>query len=614
MKSQNWLIGGLLCLTAVFYFWHLGRPDIVTDESSYATRAIGLVDFDFGIEQPTPWQWIDTQPPWWMRLSFHDHPPLVFLLQHYSMKLFGETPFAVRLPSALAGIAAVIFVYLIGAQLSGIYGSPTSIGGKLLKSGFHSYSPTVGAISALLFAVTANHVWISRIGLQESVLIAFMLASFWAFLRGLDTTPSFATTKRNSSWWLPLSGALLGFAFLAKYLAAILAPILLTLYLLQIKYLNTVQYLSIGRWGRRFPAKHVLLSVMAFLVIASPVIIYNIQLYRHFGHFDFQFSLLFRQDVPEWQARPGQEVLGSLSDRVRMYVPRLIEANSPYFLILSVTGLVAIFWELIRRRTLATSHSPLAIVFIWLLPFLVFIGPAHRFLALLTPWLAIAAGYAISATIYSNIPRNLGMKSPAIVFAAFAAFVAFEAFYAYNSVIALDPVGEKPWAYSYLHRQTGSWGFNKLNAYLGQELAGKMPDPAITFEFPFAHELLNQAAAEGRRQKLKPTPLGIVYNDNINLAAQLWVFLRRITYQGWPVVSAENFRRGGAAEFLRQSGVQKIYFFNPLAYALQDRPRPAAPDGDLLEAELRAKGVVPEEIRNPRNEVAFRVFKFELPQ
>ena len=583
----------IAAVAAIFYFYQLGRADIITDESSHAVRAIGLVDFDFGIEQPTPWQWVDTLPPFWMRLSFHDHPILLFLAQHLSIRAFGETPFAARLPSALAGIAAIIFLYLIGKRL---------------------YSPAVGAISALIFAVTVNHVWISRIGLFESMLIAFMLAAFWAFLRDLDTKRSFAATKLSSSWWLPLSGALLGLAFLAKYLAMILAPILLTLYLLRIKYfntaqyLNTIQYLSIGQWVRSFLSKHVLLSVMAFLVIASPVIIYNTQLYRNFGHFDFQFSLAFSQDVAAWSSRPGQEVLGSYAERIKNYVPFLIQANSPYFLILSALGLAAIVVQIIRRRALVISHWSLVIVFAWLLPFLVFTGPAHRFLALLTPWLALAAGYAI-ITAYRRI-RSPQLAKFAI--AAWAALIAFEAFYSYNSVIALDPVGSRPWTYSYLHRQAGSWGFNELNAYLDRELGDKMPDPAITFEFPFAHELLNQAAAEGSRKKLEPTPLGIVYNDNINLASQLWVFLRRITYQGWPVVSAENFRRGGAAEFLRQSGVQKIYFINATEYALQDRPRPPTPDGDVMEAELRASGIKPAEIKNPRGEVAFRIYQFEL--
>ncbi|MBI2055572.1 MAG: glycosyltransferase family 39 protein [Candidatus Sungbacteria bacterium] len=553
----------ILFVAAVFYFWHLSRPDIITDESSYAVRAIGMVDFDFGIEQPTPWQWVEKIPPW-MRLSFHDHPPLVFLLQHYSIRLFGETPFAVRLPSVLAGLASIVLVYLIGKQL---------------------YQPVVGLAAAALFAFTVNHVWISRIGLQESIAIAFMLASAYFFLRGLQ----------NPRWFMA-AGALLGLAFLAKYYILILVPIFVSL--LFVSQHSIYAYDRKHVWSWRFW----LALTALFIAVASPVIIYNIQLYRNFGHFDFQFSQLFGQEVKEWPSRPGQEVLGSYGERMRAYLPRLIESNSPYFLALAAIGLATVLIQLVRRRGLVISHSSLVIVFLWLLPFLILIGPAHRFLTLLTPWLAIAAGYAIVTLI----------RERRAAIAVVAALVIIEALYAYNSVIALDPIGSRPWAYSYLRRQANSWGFNELNDYLDAELAGKMPDPAITFEFPFASEILKQAVADGRQRKLQPVSAAIVYNDNINLSSQLWVFLRRIIYQGWPVVSAENFRRGGAVEFLRSAGVKRVYFINATEAALQDRTRPPTPDGDIMETELGAEGLRPREIKNPRGEVVFKLYEFEL--
>ena len=564
--TRKYQLGLLLVLigAAIFYFWHLGRPDIITDEASHAVRAIGMVDFDFGIEQPTPWQWVE-RVPGWMRLSFHDHPIMLFLAEHVSIRAFGETPFAVRLPSALAGIASVWLLYLIGRRL---------------------YSPAVGFGASALFAVTVNHVWISRIGLFESLAVAFMLAAFWAFLRGLRQKSFFA-----------LAALFLGLAVLTKYTALILLPIFLTILLIRRRDLLVT--------------KTTLVAAFLFLLVASPIVIYNIQLYRAFGHFDFQFSQLFGQDVKEWQARPGQEVLGSYAERVRTFVPRLIESNSPYFLSAGAAGLGLVAFELIRRRrasgAAAPDHLPLAAAIAWLIPFLVFIGPAHRFLALLTPWLAIAAGYAIATIIYSNILKNIGINTTAVFVAAAAAIPALEAAYAYNSVVALQPVGPRPWTHAAIHRQTGSWGFNELEDNLASALAGKMPDPAISFQFQFARDILADARARGIEQRLRPVPLGIVYNDNINLAAQLWIFLRRITYHGWPVMSAENFRNGGR-EFLLASGVREILFVNATTAALQDRPRPPTQDGDLLEDKLTSAGAKPVEIKNPKGEVAFRIY------
>ena len=553
----------VVALATIFYLWGLGRADIVTDESSYATRAIGLVDFDFGFEQPTPWQWVD-EIPWWMRLSFHDHPPLVFWLQHWSIRLFGENPIAIRIPSALAGIASVILLYFIGKRL---------------------YSPTVGALSALLFAVTTNHVWISRIGLQESILIAFILASTAAFLKGLERPR-----------WLPLSGALLGFSFLVKYIALILIPIFLTILAVRHhSYLKNFYFLF---------------SVFLFLIVASPVIVYNIQLARNFGHFDFQISLLLGQDVPAWQSRPGQEVLGSYANRITNFIPWLVQSNSPYFLILAALGLATILWRALGRRF--RENMPLVIIFLWLLPFLVFIGPAPRFLAILTPWLALAAGYALAATGYSQILKNLRIAEGRAAAIIVLLIAAIEGLYAYNSVIALDPISSKPWAYSHLRRQAHSWGFNELNAYLDETMIGKMPDPAITFEFPFAQEILKRARATGQAKGLEAVPWGIVYDGNINLSAQLWVFLRRITYQGWPIADAETFRRGGGQEFWQEAGVKTVLFIAATDRVLKDRPRLPSPDADSMEAELRQRGEVPREIKNARGEIAFRVYEFSL--
>lgn len=578
----------MIALAAISYFWHLGRADIITDESSYATRAIKMVDFDFGVEQPTPWQWISTEPPWWMRLSFHDHPPLVFLLQHWSIGLFGENPFAIRLPSVIAGLAAVTFVYLIGRKL---------------------YSQKVGLASAALFAFTANHVFISRIGLQESLLIALMLASTYFFLKGLEQKK-----------YLYFSAVFLGFAFLAKYLALILIPIFIT-FLVTERVRHKYGY---GYAVARLGLKEITLAVLLFIVVASPVLIYNIQLYRNFGHFDFQFSLLLHQNVKEWPARPGQESLGSYSQRLKDYIPRIIGSNSPYFLIIAAAGLILVISQLISKRLrqrqeppaasylpLDNNHSPpvishwlLAICLLWLLPFLVFVGPAHRFLTILLPWLAISAGLFV-------VWLGDKIKAPQKVLTMlFVILLAVEGTYSYNSVIAVKAAGQSPWAYADVRRQSRTWGFNELDEYLSQELGSKAPEIGITFEFPFAKKLLTEAAEKAQNEKLETIPAGIVYNDNINLSAQLWVFLRRIVYDGWPTLSAESFRNNGGQEFFIKSGIKKIYFINATENTLQDRTRPPTPDGDIMESQLRAMGAKPKEIKNPQGQVAFRVYEF----
>jgi len=159
---MKYLLFVILLLAAVLRLYGLDRGDTVNDEVFYAFRAIGMLDFDKAPEQTTPLEWYNPNIPWWTKLSFHDHPPLVFWVQHFFMKVFGDSRWAFRLPSAILGIISVWLVYLIGRKL---------------------FSQNAGLLSAALFAVTLNNVYISRTGMQESYVIFFMLLASYFFLK-----------------------------------------------------------------------------------------------------------------------------------------------------------------------------------------------------------------------------------------------------------------------------------------------------------------------------------------------------------------------------------------------------------------------------------------------
>ena len=52
-------------------------------------------------------------------VKIDQHPPLYYLLLHYWIKLNGDTPYDVRLLSALFGAATIPIIYLIGKRMSG---------------------------------------------------------------------------------------------------------------------------------------------------------------------------------------------------------------------------------------------------------------------------------------------------------------------------------------------------------------------------------------------------------------------------------------------------------------------------------------------------------------
>jgi len=153
-------ITAIVCLAALMRLWGLGHADMVTDEALNSFRAVGMVDFLNTEFQTTPLEWFE-EPQWWLRLSFHDHPPLSFLIQNIFFRMFGVGDLVARLPSACLGMGAVLLLYLL-----------------VLRWG----NRRIALLAALILAVNNLHIWISRIALQESMLIFFMLLALIAMV------------------------------------------------------------------------------------------------------------------------------------------------------------------------------------------------------------------------------------------------------------------------------------------------------------------------------------------------------------------------------------------------------------------------------------------------
>src|SRR3989344_4513965 len=158
---------------------------------------------------------------------------------------------------------------------------------------------------------------------MESVLIVLILLNIYIFLNFLE--------DRKKYWlWFGLT---LGLAFLTKYTAAFLVPAYFVFLLcyhrdaLKEKWL----YFSTG------------LAILLF----SPVLIYNLNLYKLVGHFDLQFAYLFKQVTPEWRASLGK-VIDPFSD----IVPNLFSMYSIPFIVLAILG---IFYSIYRLAP--TSHE-----------------------------------------------------------------------------------------------------------------------------------------------------------------------------------------------------------------------------------------------------------------
>jgi len=576
--SKKYLIA-ILFIAAILRLWNLGDGDPMGDEADLAFRAIGMLDFDAAAAQTTPLEWFDPAVPSWTRLSFHDHPPLVFLLQHISLKIFGENNFGFRFPSALVGIVSVYLLYLIGRRL---------------------FTENVGLLSAALMALTANHVFISRVGLQESYVIFFILLAFYFFLNSLEKDRYFIWT-----------GFAIGLGMLAKYTVFIVAPVFI-IYLLFFR-------------RNYFSSKKFWLGLLLAMIIFSPVIIYNIKLYQAVEHFDFQISYLLGQKPEVWQSAPGKEEIGSLTDRLKNFIPNLINSNSWILLVFFALTIPAFLFFTTAKNTLSErseskgyllkdlkeslkSKELLIVSYIFLILLLLLIGPTQRFLTMLTPF------FSINAALFLNFGCEKFLKNRKLIARALlTGFLAFEGFYSVNSQIIDYPVGKDPWNYSKVRLENYSWGYNELNDFFEKELRGKLPSFTFEAKYRFLEDIKARAFESAQNNGFESYPALVIYDGNILNAPQLWILDRRQIYHGWPTVNAEDYfsiLRENGNDYFQKVGLKFHYFVMPTNKVPLKSPEKLTDFGANLEQQLIAREIEPTILKNRRNEVVFQIYKF----
>ncbi len=351
MNKYQKLLILIVVVATVLRLWNLGSDELVFDEGLYAFRSIGYLDYLESPNQTTPIQWFadKSELPLWLHLSFHDHPPLFFLTQYLFFSAFGDSLAVARLPSALAGIGAVILLFLITNQL--------------LKN------KLAGIISAAIMAVSFAAVSVARLSMMESLLFFLILLNILFFLKFLENP---APKKRRD--YACLFGITLGLCFLTKYVAFFLIPTYLA-------------YLILYR-GKTIPIKYLGLSLAWAIAIFSPVIIYNIYSYKTFSHFDLQFGYLLKQKLP-WDTTLGgktQEPFSNILENMRIIY------SFPLLIIAGAGLLISLF-----RRKLREESTLMILLALFTTLILIPIGSAIRFVSLYIIPTSIFAAVAIWA-------------------------------------------------------------------------------------------------------------------------------------------------------------------------------------------------------------------------
>ncbi|MCJ7829604.1 glycosyltransferase family 39 protein, partial [Patescibacteria group bacterium] len=167
--------------------------------------------------------------------------PVYIYLTSLSINLFGLNDFAVRFPSALAGVLSVLFTYLFVK--------------KLFQNSISKYpNILISLIASFFLAISPWHIFLSRPAFEANLASFLVIAGIYFFLLGLE-----------KKWLLPLSIFFLGLSVHTYNSARVFVPLMLAA-------LFFLYRQSIKKWAKTRRKELVLvLAVLALFFVSLAV-------------------------------------------------------------------------------------------------------------------------------------------------------------------------------------------------------------------------------------------------------------------------------------------------------------------------------------------------------
>ncbi|NCN07231.1 glycosyltransferase family 39 protein [Candidatus Falkowbacteria bacterium] len=496
ITKKQWLV--VMVISVLFFrFFNLTVNDLSTDDALYSFRALGWFDF-LGGGQTTPVQWFGHIPAW-ANLSFHDAPPLVFAIQKVFFTLFGPTTLAARLPFALAGVGVLVLFYLL----------------------FKKYKNENTALWAVfLLTISSYATWISRIGYLEGVEVFFILLSLLFFTRYIS-----GQNKKNL-WYF---GAAMALAILCKYTAVFLIPAI-------------VLYLLI--WQRdTFKKSEFWISMAIFLVVLSPVIIYNTNVYLTRGHFDAALSSMVGMHPADFQSVSGRSLTFNPIQSALTLWDTLYGTTSLPLTILIIISLFYLLVKIIKKQS-NYLEKIFGLNILMLLVLFLFLGFGPRFFAIALPLLFFCLVTLIFDVYnYLKNQKELYLK---IFFIVLVLVFGWEMMYNINTNILSKPIGNQPLMFS--NYRFYDRGFNQLEKYLNQNIFTTLPKLVRPSD-------LTQLQSDFSNKKV------VFFDDTMDWFSYSWYFQKYQFYYSLPLVPLSVYMQSGhKLDELQNDGFAGFYF------------------------------------------------------
>ncbi|OGF25815.1 hypothetical protein A2303_07535 [Candidatus Falkowbacteria bacterium RIFOXYB2_FULL_47_14] len=320
----------IILFSSVLFFFRLGDAPLWDfDEVTYVQVARNTLDSDNRLSLIGP----DNKSYWF------DKPPLCFWAMMASIKLFGASEFALRLPYALFGLMGIILVWLLAYQLSNNY--------------------WIAHLSSIILLLSGDFVFAARQVRMDAAVTTAIIFAVYGFVKGW----------KNPKWYLGF-GAGIAIGIMIKSVIGILAiPIAL------------IFSLVYSRWDW-IKDKFFWLSVLFGVLIAAPWHIYEtIKFGADFWNSYFIFHVAKRVYEP---------IAGGDGRAIVYYIKNLFIYIEPWFPLLLVLAGYLIYKHKLKfsqypKLQLASLLSALFILFIFSIPVTklwFYLEPMYPFLAI----------------------------------------------------------------------------------------------------------------------------------------------------------------------------------------------------------------------------------------
>lgn len=187
-NNKKIILGAILFFAFLTRVFNLGSPEnMYFDEVYHAFTAKVILSG----EAAKAWEWWNT-PPDGFAYEW-THPPLAKLGMAAGMIVFGQNSFGWRIPGAIFGTLAVLIIYLIAKEIF--------------------KDEVLALLSCGLFSLEGLALVMSRIGMNDSYLLFFVLLSIYLFLKQRDFLSSISfglaiSSKWSAVWAIPILGIL----------------------------------------------------------------------------------------------------------------------------------------------------------------------------------------------------------------------------------------------------------------------------------------------------------------------------------------------------------------------------------------------------------------------